>query len=93
MPDVQPDLRPFCARIRPLIAVDLAERRLRRADQRLRRALPPGPRALERAETKPLQLTTPAARPLAALLWMERTNSSSPLVFEPGGLQTFCAWG
>ena len=80
MPGVQPDLRPFCARIRPLSAVDLAERRLRRADQRLRRALPPGPRALERAETKPLQLTTPhAARPL---LWLERTNSSSPLVFS-----------
>ena len=95
MPGVQPDLRLFCARIRPLSAVDPAERRLRRADRRLRRALPPAPRALERAETKPLQLTThhTGRTPLAlALLWMERTNSSSPLVFEPGGLQTFCAW-
>ena len=55
-------LRPFCARIRPLSAVDLAERRLRRADQRLRRALPPGPRALERAETKPLQLANHTGR-------------------------------
>ena len=62
MPVMQPDLRPFCARIRPLSAVDLAERRLRRADQRLRRALPPGPRALERAETKPLQLANHTGR-------------------------------
>ena len=93
MPVMQPDLRPFCARIRPLSAVDLAERRLRRADQRLRRVLPPGPRALERAETKPLQLANHTGRTPLALLWMERTNSSNPLVFEPGGLQTFCAWG
>ena len=71
MPDVQPDLRPFCARIRPLSAVDLAERRLRRADWRLRRALPPGPRALKRAEKKLLRLTTslaPVHFPLAVLL-------------------------
>ena len=53
---------------------------------------PPGPRALERAETKPLQLANHTGRTPLALLWMERTNSSSPLVFEPGGLQTFCAW-
>ena len=26
------------------------------------------------------------------VMWMERTNSSNPLVFEPGGLQTFCTW-
>ena len=51
MPVMQPDLRPFCARIRPLSAVDLAERRLRRADQRL-----------ERAETKPLQLANHTGR-------------------------------
>ena len=92
MPDVQPDLRPFCARVRPLSAVDLAERRLRRADQRLRRAPPPGPRALERAETKPLQLTTPAARPLRCCGWSARTrrtrwclSQEGPKHFVPGG--------
>ena len=84
MPDVQPDLRPFCARVRPLSAVDLAERRLRRADQRLRRALPPGPRALERAETKPLQLTTPAARPLRCCGWSARTRRARWCLSQEG---------
>ena len=64
MPGVQPDLRPFRERRWPLSAADLAERRLRRA-------LPPGPRALKRAEKKLLRLTTSLARvhfPLAVLL-------------------------
>ena len=84
MPVMQPDLRPFCARTRPLSAVNLAERRLRRADQRLRRVLPPGPRALERAETKPLQLTTPAARPLRCCGWSARTRRTRWCLSQEG---------